>query len=105
MFSLFQEVRSVLFTEQNLPHSSACRKALLTPGCGEEKCSVHCRAEQEPGSAAHAQRTRLLDGVQGRGFQGSVQEGTARCETSLWTILGFVKMKFQASSTFCSQPV
>ena len=51
------------------------------------------------------QRTRLPDGVQGRGSQGSVREGTAGCETSSWIILRFIKVKFQALSTFWFQPV
>lgn len=73
--SLFQEVRSVLFTEQNLLHSSACHKALLTPGCGEEKYSVHCRAEQEWGRAAHAQKSKTPWWHSGKGFSRQCERG------------------------------
>lgn len=51
-------------------------------------------------------RPELPDGLQRSGFY-SVMEGAPRCMISRWTVLRLlgIKVQFQASSTFCVQPV
>jgi len=46
---------------------------LLTPDCGKGKVRAYCRARQE-GWADRAQKTKLLNGFQGRVFKGKMME-------------------------------
>ena len=56
--------------------------------------------------AAHAQKARTLWWLSEKRFY-SVMEGAPRCMISRWTVLRLlgIKVQFQASSTFCVQPV
>ena len=81
--------------------------SLLTPGCGEGKYSVDCRAPSKENGQLMLRRPELPNPFQGRGFKSSVREGAAGCMISLCKILGLVgiKVKFQALSSFWFQPV
>ena len=74
-------------TEPSQVCSLLCSKArLLTSGCGEGKCSVDCRAPSKEKGQFRLKRPRFLDDFLGRGFEGSVREGTAGCVISSWTV-------------------
>lgn len=60
---------------------------LLTPGCGEGKYSVDCKAPSMEKGQIMLKRPKFLDDFLGRGFKCSVREGAAGCVISSWTIL------------------
>ena len=58
--------------------SPACRKAnLLTPGCGEGKCSVYCQAPSKESKQLVLKRPKLPEGFQENVFKDRVRERAA----------------------------
>lgn len=61
--------QSVTVIEPNLSMLAISMKGnLLTPGCGEGKCSIYCRAPAEESRAAGAQNTRTPQWVLAKPF-------------------------------------
>ena len=48
---------------------------LLTLGCGEEKCSVYCRAPSKESRQLVLKRPELPEGFQGKVFKNRMREG------------------------------
>ena len=75
-----------MLTNQILVRWFVQRKAnLLTPGCGDEKCSIYCKAEQGVW-VANAKKSKVSDGFQGRVFKDKLREKVASSVVS-FTIL------------------
>ena len=51
---------------------------LLTPGCGEGKCTAYCKAPYKESRTANAQKAKLPDGFQPSHCKGKVREGSRR---------------------------
>ena len=63
--------------------SLECNKAnLLTPGCGEGKYNLYCRAPSTEKGQLKLKGPELPNGFQERDFKGTVRERTAGCMIS-----------------------
>ena len=57
-------------------HLSACSEAnLLTLGCGERKCSIHCRVQSKESRQLVPKKPGFPDGFQRNIFKAKVMEG------------------------------
>ena len=98
----FERLIALLLSQKWVRSPMNSKANLLTPACVEGQYSVYCRVPSKENRQLMLKRPKLPDGFQGRGFKGSVREGTAGYMISLCKILRLVgiKVKFQASSTW-----
>ena len=74
----------LLLLNQTWVRSPVCSKAsLLTPGCGERKCSVYCRHQARSPGQLVLRTLKLPDGFQESIFKGKVREGSPRVSHQL----------------------
>ena len=71
----------------------------LTPGCGEGRYSIYCRAPSKKNGQFMSKRPNPAHSFQGRSFKGSLREGAAGHVISSGIILRLVgiKVKFKVS--------
>ena len=77
-----------MLPNQTWVHSPECCKAnLWTPGCGEGKWGIYCRAPSKESRQLMLKRLKLPNGFQGKVFKDRVREGSCGVHDQLVDIL------------------